>query len=643
MIFVPPANPANPAALSTPPGLFGSNFAATLRLVAPAAEVLSTIAPNNAWLVFSQASGRSSWSALDEPFTYTAQGQQPVTISTGPANSVGWGTMTGTSMAAPHISAIAGLVRSVNPLKPATAIEELIASSTNRFVQHQGFTFRIPDAGGAVNAALGSVDAINRRTPMLAMWSGSRRGHFYTTSPQEANAALRGTLLPRDPNDTVSNGAWTDFAPTGNDLYFFDRFPQVMCIGTTPCNFAANMTIPRALFEVWTGYRNPYDPGQGPLRALYRMSRTVTVGNEIFSKHAYAVCVPGAPSCTDRSALEQQGYTLDALDGFIVGADQSRPPGTFRLCRKQYAGTDARQQGDFLFYIEPDSGPVCAQADDCGAPNGNCGFAGGYTGTGGLNAHVGYVFASENANDGDNDSMLESVEIAEGRNPAVKDNDIFAVSRLFVYQQAKDTVRRQAQDHELQTLASQIDGGQKTRAAVVEEFINHPEHFPVFAPVIRLYRAFLSRFPDYEGLEYWTRTIRGGTPLETISQAFATSQEFINATGALDNGQFITYCYQNVLGQAPDPGGFAFWTGQLDSGAMTRGRVMLAFSESLEFTGIFQNNVRVIMLFHSLLRRAPLQVGYDYWVNQLGSGTSLQSAIGSFIGTTEYRLRFLPS
>lgn len=70
---------------------------------------------------------------------------------------------------------------------------------------------------------------------------------------------------------------------------------------------------------------------------------------------------------------------------------------------------------------------------------------------------------------------------------------------------------------------------------------------------------------------------------------------------------------------------------------------MLAFSESLEFTGIFQNNVRVIMLFHSLLRRAPLQVGYDYWVNQLGSGTSLQSAIGSFIGTTEYRLRFLPS
>ena len=103
----------------------------------------------------------------------------------------------------------------------------------------------------------------------------------------------------------------------------------------------------------------------------------------------------------------------------------------------------------------------------------------------------------------------------------------------------------------------------------------------------------------------------------------------------------MNYCYWSVLGRAPDPGGLAFWTGELNSGYRSRGQVMLEFSESQEFVALFQNNVRVSMLFQSLLRRAPLQAGYDYWLNRLNTGT-FAAAIAEFIASPEYRLRFLP-
>lgn len=155
---------------------FGSNFGPSLRLVAPAAEVLSSFAPNNAWFIFRpRADGLQRWSGLDEPFTYQDPTLGNVTIATGPpppsppATSPGWGTMTGTSMAAPHVSAIAGLVRTVNPLRPATSIEELIATSTTRTTQHAGLAFAIPDARGAIDAALGNASAPNRRTPMFGL------------------------------------------------------------------------------------------------------------------------------------------------------------------------------------------------------------------------------------------------------------------------------------------------------------------------------------------------------------------------------------------------------------------------------------------------------------------------------------------
>jgi hypothetical protein len=112
--------------------------------------------------------------------------------------------------------------------------------------------------------------------------------------------------------------------------------------------------------------------------------------------------------------------------------------------------------------------------------------------------------------------------------------------------------------------------------------------------------------------------------------------------GALGNSQFVTLVYNNVLGRAPDSGGLSFWTGQLNSGAMSRGAVMPAFSESAEYRGLIANEVYVTMMYTGMLRRSPDPGGFNFWVSYLDSGNSGLALTGGFITSAEYRSRFLP-
>jgi Domain of unknown function (DUF4214) len=160
--------------------------------------------------------------------------------------------------------------------------------------------------------------------------------------------------------------------------------------------------------------------------------------------------------------------------------------------------------------------------------------------------------------------------------------------------------------------------------------------------VTRLYFAYFLRIPDYGGLIFWVNQYRHGATLDSISQAFAVSPEFLATYGNLDNTQFVTLLYQNVLGRAPDPGGLAFWVGQLNGGILTRGQVMLGFSESPEFKQTSYNKVYVTMIYVGMLRRAPEQSGFDFWVNQLNNGASGLNLIQGFLNAPEYHSRFLP-
>ena len=243
--------------------------------------------------------------------------------------------------------------------------------------------------------------------------------------------------------------------------------------------------------------------------------------------------------------------------------------------------------------------------------------------------------------DSDSDGIPDTVESGEGRNACLKDNDVFTSARLFSMQQYRDFLGREGDAGGISFWVGSISGGM-SRAAVTKSFFDSPEFQGAIAPVTRLYFAYFNRIPDKPGLDYWIAQYGAGTSLNTISQAFASSPEFIGTYGSLNNSDFVTLVYQNVLGRAPDGAGLAYWVGQLNGGFMTRGQVMVGFSESPEYQQSSYNRVFVTMIYYGMLRRVPEQFGFNYWVATLNAGASALDLINAFLAAPEYRARFLP-
>jgi len=187
---------------------------------------------------------------------------------------------------------------------------------------------------------------------------------------------------------------------------------------------------------------------------------------------------------------------------------------------------------------------------------------------------------------------------------------------------------------------NQIDTGAMTKAQVIDSFLHSQEFEGRIAPIVRLYFAYFLRIPDYGGLQYWINQYMNGMPLGSISDGFAASLEFQQRYGSLTTEEFVTLIYQNVLERSPDLGGYAYWVGQLNSGAMTRGQLTLGFSESTEYKGLTAYEVFVTMMYVGMLRRSPKQGGFDFWVGYLDSGNSELSLIDGFLNSQEYRNRF---
>jgi hypothetical protein len=253
----------------------------------------------------------------------------------------------------------------------------------------------------------------------------------------------------------------------------------------------------------------------------------------------------------------------------------------------------------------------------------------------------GALAASGPPGDRDGDSIPDPLEPGEERDVLARDNDVFGSARLFAMQQYRDFLGREGDAGGVNFWTQQVDFG-LPRSQVIENFFTSNEFQGSVAPVARLYFAYFLRYPDYGGLSFWTAYFRSGHTLADISAAFAQSPEFTNTYGPLDNGQFVTLVYNNVLGRQPDQSGYAFWKGRLDSRAMTRGEVMLAFSEGDEYRARSDSLVYVTMMYAGMLRREPDQAGFDFWVNYRNAGNSGQTLINGFLGSAEYRARFLP-
>ena len=243
--------------------------------------------------------------------------------------------------------------------------------------------------------------------------------------------------------------------------------------------------------------------------------------------------------------------------------------------------------------------------------------------------------------DQDNDGIPDRLESADGRNPAVKDNDVFGVARLFAMQQYRDFYAREGSAGEIASLTNAITGGSLTRAKAIANFLASDE-YALAGFVTRLYFASFLRLPDYPGQMGWMAELRGGATLSSVSNGFAWSPEFLQRYGNLDNRGFVTQMYRNVLNREPDTAGATYWTQKLDSGELTRGDVLRGFSESTEFKGLTANDVFITDAYVAMLRRVPSQSDFNAWMMSMDQGTSGADAVAVMLGWDEYRTRFMP-
>ncbi|MEP7154225.1 MAG: S8/S53 family peptidase [Betaproteobacteria bacterium] len=336
-------------------GNAGSNWGPKIRLVAPAKDVL-VAQKSNTYLygITSLRCGDRVDSTLGEAVSL-------------PAAYAGYGDCTGTSFSAPFVSALAGLIRSANPLLSAVEVREIMYQTATQPVlgpTGSGLVFYIPNAESAVQAALGGT-ATNRVTPMFTLYSTPSQEHLYTSSPQTALAAIAGEFKLQS---QASAAVYQSF---GNAIPDYALLTGKLC-DTNGAN--CNQPVARSFFNVFTTENSPV--GGTALAPLYRMSQ---------------VCLAGAAGCktvrafayaTDRTqvqALEAKGYVVDGVEGFVYSGSAAKPANSLSLCS---AFDPARV--DTILYASP----TCTQSQLVNANGESTG------GTYQSNTLIGYVPAA---------------------------------------------------------------------------------------------------------------------------------------------------------------------------------------------------------------------------------------------------------
>ena len=170
--------------------------------------------------------------------------------------------------------------------------------------------------------------------------------------------------------------------------------------------------------------------------------------------------------------------------------------------------------------------------------------------------------------------------------------------------------------------------------------------------IYRVYEAVLGRAPDPEGLAGWVTQLQQGTSLQTVVNGFVGSTEFQNVYGNLNDTQFVTLLYNNVLHRGPDAGGLAGWVGALSEG-VSRSEVVMGFTQSAEdinnstgaiAQGLWVGNVdaaEVARVYDTTLGRLPDLQGLIGWTTALenGSATLLQE-INGFMASAEFQATY---
>jgi len=96
------------------------------------------------------------------------------------------------------------------------------------------------------------------------------------------------------------------------------------------------------------------------------------------------------------------------------------------------------------------------------------------------------------------------------------------------------------------------------------------------------------------------------------------------------NAAFVTNLYADLLGRAPDAGGLASWTSQLNLG-VSRSQVVLGFEASPEY-----HSIVVAQFYSNLFHRNVDPLGQNNWTAFLAAGGTVEQLEANLLGSAEY-------
>lgn len=313
------------ATCSTPPCDVGSSYASLLGVIAPAESIVSLFisGTNHIPTPSPLFCGDSSSHDLSQSRYTNGVGD-------------GVGTCSGTSMAAPHISALAGLIRSVIPRAKAGEVRNYIRNASSlALTPNAEVGYGVPDAKLAVETAIAEKNP-TRLTPLFSYYSPQRADSLYTINPQMARAAVEGFIMPKINGTTQYQNK---YIPTyGYVVTGYSLFQGLFVIGPTD--------VPLYTYnEAWVFTTDKNEKNNSvPLDVLVRMSwkcgDSVLPSSSICTtnpSHVDTVLVLASEISYFRDTLK---YKIDGHEGYIYPRAQPQPPGTVKLLRRYNIALD---------------------------------------------------------------------------------------------------------------------------------------------------------------------------------------------------------------------------------------------------------------------------------------------------------------
>ena len=121
----------------------------------------------------------------------------------------------------------------------------------------------------------------------------------------------------------------------------------------------------------------------------------------------------------------------------------------------------------------------------------------------------------------------------------------------------------------------------------------------------------LDRAAELSGLRHHENLLNAGMTDTQIAQAFVDSAEYASRYGSDNNEQFVTQMFDNLMGRAPDQGGFDFYVGSLNNGA-SRGGILASTINHL-VTNVGGDSHVILNKTEVVLAAAPMQIDESHY------------------------------